>query len=121
MAKIAIESNTVHVQLSNLDKIWAFHGSLQIPLAHVTSARVEDENGWAHMWRKLIGTDAPGLKMAGTFFMPGGVAFLDYADGKSCVVIETQHEAYGQVIVQLDRAENPDAIVAEINRRVGYA
>ena len=120
MAKLTIENNNVQLRLSALDQLWAFHGSLEIPLAHITSARVEDENGWAHMWRKLIGTNAPGLKMAGTFFMPGGLAFLDYGDGRNCVVLETEHEDYASVIVQLDRGEDPDAIVAEINRRVGY-
>lgn len=120
MAKIAIENNNVQVHISDLDRIWAMHGSLEIPLAHVTSARVEDESGWAHMWRKLIGTNAPGLKMAGTFYMPGGLAFLDYGDGKNCVVIETQHETYKSIIVQVERGDDPDAIVAEINRRVGH-
>jgi hypothetical protein len=121
MPKITIESNTLQVQLSNLDKVWAIHGSLTIPLSHVTSARVEDQNGWTHMWRKIIGTDAPGWKMAGTFFLPGGLAFLDYSDGKNCIVIETQHERYKQLIVQPDHGDDPDAIVAEINRRVGYS
>lgn len=120
MAKISIESNVVHVRLSGWDKVWAIHGSLQIPMAHVVSARVEDENGWAHFWRKLAGTNAPGLKMAGTFFLPGGLAFLDYTGGKNCVVLETQHETYKYVIVEPDRGEDPDAIVAELNRRVGH-
>lgn len=121
MARIAIESNNLHVQLSPMDKVWAVHGSLVIPLAHVTLARVEDENGWQHLWGKIIGTNAPGLKMAGTFFYPGGLAFLDYADGKNCVVLETQHERFKHVIVQLDRDQNPDAFVAELNRRIGRA
>jgi len=120
MAAIAIESTNVQLRLSNLDRLWAFHGSLQIPLTHIVSAHVEDENGWHHMWRKLVGTDAPGLKMAGTFFLPGGLAFLDYADGRNCVVLETRHERYKYVIVQLDRGDDPDALVAEINRRAGH-
>lgn len=119
MARIAIESNNVQVQLSPFDKFWSVHGSLTIPLAHVTLAAVEDESGWNHMWRKIIGTSAPGLKMAGTFFLRDGVAFLDYADGKSCLVLQTEHEKYKSVIVQLDRDQDPDAIAAEINRRVG--
>lgn len=119
MARIVIESNNVQVQLSTMDKIWTVHGSLAIPLAHITLARVEDENGWDHLWRKIIGTNAPGLKMAGTFFMPGGMAFLDYADGKNCLVLETQHETYKYVIVQPERDQDPDAIAAEINRRLG--
>lgn len=119
MARISIESNGVSIVLSTMDKIWAVHGSLQIPLAHVTLARVEDENGWAHMWRKLIGTNAPGMKMAGTFFMQGGLAFLDYGDGRNCLVLDTQHERYKTVIIQPDRDQDPDALAAEINRRIG--
>lgn len=119
MARIAIESNSVQIQLSTLDKVWSIHGSLTIPLAHVTLARVEDENGWQHLWNKVIGTNAPGWKMAGTFFMPGGLAFLDYSSGENCLVLETQHETYKYVIVQVDRDQNPDALAAEINRRAG--
>ncbi|HEY9180364.1 MAG TPA: hypothetical protein VIO32_06560 [Candidatus Baltobacteraceae bacterium] len=119
MARIAIESNNIQIQLSPMDKVWAVHGSLTIPLAHVKLARVEDESGWTHMWGKIIGTNAPGLKMAGTFFFPGGLAFLDYGSGRNCLVLETGHETYTYVIVQLDSDQNPDAIAAELNRRIG--
>jgi hypothetical protein len=119
MARIAIESNNVQIQLSTMDKVWAIHGSLTVPLAHITLARVEDENGWPHLWRKVMGTNAPGFKMAGTFYLPGGMAFLDYADGKNCLVLETQHETYKYVILQPDRDQDPDALAAEINRRIG--
>lgn len=121
MARIAIESNAVQIVLSTMDKIWAAHGSLTIPLSHITFARVEDENGWAHMWRKIIGTSAPPLKMAGTFFFDGGLAFLDYNDGKNCLVLETQNERYKYVVIQPDRDQDPDALAAEINRRTGHA
>lgn len=121
MARISIENNNVNIQLSPMDKVWAVHGSLQIPLAHVIRARVEDEHGWEHLWRKLIGTNAPGLKMAGTFFLPGGLAFLDYGDGRNCLVLETQHEKYKTVIIQPDRDIDPDALAAEINRRAGHS
>ncbi len=119
MPHVTIESDAVQIRLSTLDKVWAIHGSLQIPLAHVTLARVEDENGWTHMWRKLAGTSAPSLKMAGTFFMPGGLAFLDYGDGKHCLVLETNHENYQQIIVQLGGDQDADQIASEINRRSG--
>lgn len=120
MARIDIEGNSVRIQLSTLDKIWAVHGSLDIPLAHVRRAFVEDENGWQHLWRKIVGTNAPGLKMAGTFFMQGGLAFLDYGDGRNCLVLETTHERYKLVIVQPDREQDPDALAAEIDRRAGH-
>jgi|SRR5579884_2514851 len=121
MARVTIEGNNVQVVLSPMDKVWAVHCSLTIPLAHVKLARVEDENGWTHLWGKIIGTNAPGLKMAGTFFFPGGLAFLDYGDGKNCLVLETQNERYKYVVVQVDRDQDPDVLAAELNRRVGAA
>lgn len=119
MAKVSIESNAVLVTLSTTDKILAVHGSLRIPLAHVKRAQVEDESGWQQMFLKLIGTNAPGIKMAGTFYLDGGLAFLDYAGGRACLVLQTTHETYAQVIVQTDRDQDPDALAAEINRRIG--
>lgn len=117
MARVTIESNAVTVDLPTIDKVWAVHGSLHIPLAHVKLASVQDENGWDLMWSKLIGTNAPGAKMAGTFFLDGGLAFLDFGTGRNCLVLQTEHERYKLVIVQTD--DDPDRIAAEINRRIG--
>jgi hypothetical protein len=117
MAHVAIENNAVLIELSTMDKIWAVHGGLKITLAHIKSARVEDENGWEFFWRKLAGTNAPGYKMAGTFFANGGLAFLDFQSGRSCIVLETEHETYKTIVIQ--PGEDPDHIAAEINRRIG--
>ena len=56
---------------------------------------------------------------AGRCFLPGGLAFLDYSSGENCLVLDTQHETYETVIVQVDRDQDPDALAAEINRRIG--
>lgn len=117
MPSLKVEGNAIHINLSTMDKIWSIHGSLTIPLSHIKNASVEDEDGWHLMWRKLAGAGLPGVKMAGTFFAPGGLAFLDFSSGRSCVVLETQHERYKTVIVQVDG--DPDALVADINRRIG--
>ena len=72
------------------------------------------------LWRKLWGTNAPGLKMAGTFYLPEGLAFLDDSPGNRCLVIETRHERYRTIIVQTGDAD-VDSLAAEINRRVRTA
>lgn len=118
MAQVNVEDNLVTIELSTMDKIWAVHGSLRIPLSHITLARVEDENGWNY-WLRIAGTNAPGLKTAGTFFADGGLAFLDFGTGRNCLVLQTAHETYKTVIVQTD--DDPDRIAAEINRRIGRA
>lgn len=117
MAQVAVENNAVTIDLSTMDKIWAVHGGLKIPLAHIKSARVEDENGWDYWWRKVAGTAAPGVKTAGTFFANGGLSFLDFETGRSCIVLETEHETYKTIIIQ--SGDDPDRIAAEINRRIG--
>ncbi len=118
MAHIEIENGTVRVQLSTAEKFWAVHGSLAIPLAHITRAHVETESGWNHFWRKIVGTGAPGLKMAGTFWVNGGFAFLDYGSGENCLVLDTQHETYKSVIVQIDPDQDVHAVADEVNGRI---
>ncbi len=121
VATISIENNTLSIQLSTLDAILAWHGSLHIPLEHISGARVENQPAWDHLWRKIIGTNAPGLKMAGTFWIDGGLAFVDYSSGDNCVVIDTAHETYKHIIVQPDAGADAAAIAAEINTTIATA
>jgi len=111
MPRIDVDDGSVTIALAPLEKMWAFHGSLNIPLAHIVGASVVDENGWQHMWLKLVGMNWPGVKMAGTFFVDGGLAFLDYNSGQACIVLDTQHETYKTVIVQPDEGQDSQAIV----------
>lgn len=119
MPHIEQSADCVKIELPLLDKLWAFHGSLDIPLVHILGADVVDEDGWHHLWGKLIGTNAPGLKMAGSFFVDGHLAFLDYGNGRQCIVLQTQHETYKTVIIQPDADQNPQAIVAQIRAGIG--
>ena len=105
MAQISIENGIVTVQLSPADKFFALHGNLRIPLAHVTRAVVEDENGWKYLW-KLLGTNLPGMKVAGSFFTSDGLAFCDFGNGKNCVVLDTSNEMFKRVVVQLDSGQD---------------
>jgi hypothetical protein len=118
MVSLTVGSETVSIRLSPIDVVLAVHGSLEVPLAHITAARVEDEHGWSHMWRKLWGTNAPGLKMAGTFYLPDGLAFLDYSSGRQCLVLDTHHERYRTIIVQPGPEVDVAAVAAEINARL---
>ncbi|HET7815568.1 MAG TPA: hypothetical protein VFL13_14475 [Candidatus Baltobacteraceae bacterium] len=118
MAKVTIDENTLTVALSLADKILAAHGSLTIPLEHVVGASVEDQNAWTHMWHKVIGTSAPPFLMAGTFWLDGGLAFVEYHDGKKCLVIKTVHETYKEIVLQPDAGQDPHSLADEINKKV---
>ena len=117
MARITMDESAVTIDLSLLDKILAFHGSLRVPYTHIAAAHAEDESGWEHMWGKLVGTDAPSMKMAGSFWVDGGLAFLDYGNGAGCIVIETAHETYKKLIVQPDTGQDARALADAINKK----
>ncbi|HEV2261586.1 MAG TPA: hypothetical protein VGR69_04790 [Candidatus Rubrimentiphilum sp.] len=119
MARVTVENNAVNIDLATLDKAWSVQGSLRIPLAHLKLASVEDESGFQYWWRTIVGTSAPPLRMAGSFFCSGGLAFLDFSAGRNCLVLETQNERYKLVVIQTD--DDPDNLSAEINRRIGRA
>lgn len=113
MAHISIDNDILTVELSPADKFFALHGNLRIPLAHVTRAVVEDENGWKYLW-KLLGTNLPGIKVAGSFFTSDGLAFCDFGNGQNCVVLDTTNEMFKRVVVQLDRSQDAQGMADRI-------
>lgn len=117
MARVTLDGDAVHVELSPLDTFLALHGSLRIPYTHITAAHTEDRNGWGDMWKKAIGTNAPGLKMAGTYFSANGWMFLDYGNGRDCLVIETRDETYATIVVQVDDGLDAGALAGEIMKK----
>ena len=118
MAEVHIEGDTLHIDLSLADKILAVHGSMRIPLQHIAGITVADESAWGMMWRKIIGTNAPGIKIAGTFFSGDGLVFCDFRDGKSCLQINVTHETYTKIIVQLDDLSEPQRIASDLQAAI---
>jgi hypothetical protein len=112
MASVNIADGVLHVELRFWDKILAVHGALHIPLAHVRAARA-DTAPPVPWFSKLIGTNAPGLKAAGTFFTSDGLAFYDYGAGAECLVLELEHETYKLAVIEIDR---PDSAAAAAQR-----
>jgi len=87
MATATIDGGVLHLELRRWDKFLAVHGSLHIPLEHITAARA-DTAPRVPVWTKLIGTNFPGWKAAGTFFTSDGLAFYDYDAGSTCLVLD---------------------------------
>ena len=112
MASIDIADGVLRVELRLWDKILAVHGSLHIPLAHIIEARSEiaPPVPW---FSKIIGTNFPGVKAAGTFFTSDGLAFYDYGSGAECLVLDLDHETYKLAVIEIDM---PDSAVAAAHR-----
>lgn len=115
MADVKIEGDTLTINLSLLDKILAFHGSLHIPLSHITNAYVSDLED-LQLQYKLEGTNWGLIKSAGVFANPQGLIFADVGQG-DCLVIETRGERYPRIAVQPSTGD-ANTLAHEIMRAV---
>lgn len=116
MAHIECKTDHVDIRLSPLDEVLALHGTLHLPYSHIRSVRTDPVPGdWFRGLR--IGTDVPGLKVAGTFIGARGIAFYDFSDPHRCLIFEVVHQHYKRVVVQVDRDQDPAALAVRINER----
>ncbi len=114
MARIDCDGKLIDIRLSPLDEVLSLHGSLHIPLTHVREARHEPvPEEWFRGFR--MGTNLPGIKVAGTFLTDEGMLFYDFHDPARCLVLDLSHEHYRRVIVEVDKDQNPGEIAARIN------
>lgn len=117
MADVKIENGVVYVNLSVLDRMLAFHGSLHVPLEHITNAYVADFED-LELQYQLEGTNWGIIKAAGVFANPQGLIFCDVAGEGDCLVIETRGERFPHIAVQLSKGQDPNALAHEICRAI---
>jgi hypothetical protein len=110
MVDLSISGGKLVLHVRGADKLWAFKGSLEIPLAHVAEIRADPAiaQGWYHGIR-MPGTNIPGVLTAGTFHHDGKRVFWDVHHPDDTVVIELRDERYNQLIVEV---ADPAAAVA---------
>ncbi len=119
MATVRIDGDTLHVELSGWDKIWAVHGSFAIPLANVAGASAtKPPSFWEAL--KLFGTNSPAplpVKMAGTFLYHGETVFFDYQREDNVLVIDLVPGAstYKHLFVHVDPPDTPQVAADRIN------
>lgn len=123
MATLRVEGDTLHVELSGWDKLWAFHGSFAIPLENVAGVTPDKPPGfWEAL--KIIGTgSAWPYKMAGTFLYHSEVVFFDYQREEQVLVIDLRPgaSAYKHLFVHVDEPDTPADAAQRIAAALGQA
>ena len=104
MVSVSIHGDRAHFDVEGWDKLWALKSSLEIPLVHIRSARVDTEaaRGWWHGLR-FPGTQVPGVLTAGTFYQSEGAVFFDVHDPERTIVIELEDERYKRLVIEVER------------------
>jgi hypothetical protein len=116
MVDVTVEGERITFEVEGWDKFWALRSRLEIPIAHVKGARVDDEaaKGWWHGVR-LGGSDLPGVITAGTFYRKGRLVFYDTHKPENTIVVDLDHENYDQLILQVrDPAQAVDTITRAV-------
>ena len=112
MVEISVAAAQLHVEVKGMDKLWAFKGHLEIPLAHIRGVHADTSiaRGW---WKgiKAPGTSIPGVLRAGTFYQEGKRVFWDVHDPEQTIVIDLHDERYDQLIVEV---ADPAAAVKQL-------
>jgi len=117
VADVTFDAKNLHIRLSLVDRLLAFHGSFDIPLEHVTNAYVSGFED-LELQYKLEGLNAGFYKSAGVFANPQGLIFVDAEGSRDCLVIETRGERFPRVAVTLAKDRDPNLLAHEIMQRV---
>jgi hypothetical protein len=118
VANVRIDGNELHIDLSLVDALLAFHGSFRIPLAHVKNAYVSNLEE-LELRSRLAGVGLGYLKEAGIFTDPSGVLFCDVTGDRDFLVIDTRGERFPRIAVSLPPDRDPNALAHEIMRSPG--
>ncbi|MFB6785625.1 hypothetical protein ACFCWT_02915 [Streptomyces olivaceus] len=113
MALIRIDGDDLVVVIEGFDKLWAFKGSLTIPLANVRGVTADPGIATDPKGIRAPGSHVPGVIIAGTFHQDGEKVFWDVRDASKAVVIELADERYARLVLQVD---DPRAAVALVEK-----
>jgi hypothetical protein len=102
MVDITIDGDRAIFEVRGLHKLWSLRSVIEIPLAHITGveANAEQVGRWWHGF-KLLGTDAPGLFAAGTFYYHGELVFWDVRNPDDTIIVSLDHERYKKLIIEV--------------------
>ena len=113
MVKISITKTAVIVNFESYKKFLALKNNLRIPFSSIKSITTLPAK-WL-IFTPKVGTNLPGVIMAGTFFRREGIVFYYVRDLKKCMTISLQNHRYSKVVLQVDDKER---VASEIRKAI---
>jgi hypothetical protein len=111
MNKIVISKTTVRIEITGLDKIWSFKGSLTIPKDAISKVYKYDGKLMPPFWR-CPGTSLPRVIIAGTYYGRGRKEFWNTHFRTGTIVFDLKNVEYTRIVVDV---EDSDTILAELS------
>lgn len=115
MPTLELTSDTLIVRLSKVEKFFALHGDVHVPLHQVRGATEDSGYHREGLGIRLPGTDMPGVLKAGTFLNGADKQFVVLKRSLQPLVIELAGAKFVRLVIGLPDAR---AIAARINAAV---
>ena len=115
MAMASISGDDLVVTIKGIRKLGTMKSELSIPLAKVRGATFDPalSTGWpglknAKQWPgiKVLGTDAYGRYLGGTFSQEGERVFWDVAKPENAIVITVDNDEFTRLIIEVEHPED---------------
>ena len=117
VARFQLTDTAVEIDLSLADELLSLHGKFTVPYVHIRSVSTEPVP--EALFRGVrVGTNLPGVKVAGTFIAPDGVTYYDFHDPDRCVTLDLDHDRYLRLVVEVDRDEDAPGVARAIEARL---
>jgi hypothetical protein len=114
MAKVTVEYGELIVEIEGIDALWALRSQLEIPLAHVRGAAIDD-SGVTRPPCLDEATHVSGAVCAGRFLQRGDHIYWNVHEPANAIAIALTDDHYARLVVEVD---DPEIAVARINRAV---
>jgi hypothetical protein len=114
--KVEISHGFLNIKLNPLEKFFALHGDLKIPLNRLIHAAPE-KAGWQVAAVRAPGTHIPFLLKAGTYHTALGREFWFVTAGRPHLVIELNNWEFNRLVFSPGEAE---ALATIINQTATY-
>lgn len=115
MPTLELTPDTLIVRLSKVEKFFALHGDVHVPLHQVRGATEDSGFHREGLGIRLPGTDIPGVLKAGTFLNGADKQFVLLKRSLQPLVIELAGAKFARLVIGLPDAR---AIAARINAAV---
>ena len=115
MARIQVGSGSVEVQLSPLERLGGFHGSMTVPFAAVQDVRLVDRPFRALRGIRAPGTGFPGVIALGTWRYRGGKDFVAVYGKQAAIQLDLSGAEFDRLLIS---APEPEAVLARLERLV---
>ena len=117
MVDVSVSGDRAVFTVEGLHKLWSLKSRIEIPMSHITAVEANhDQVGkWWHGF-KLLGSDAPGLFAAGTFYYHGELVFWDVFDTTKTIIVSLEHERYKKLIIEV---ADPEGAARTLRSAIG--